>query len=235
MIGEAEEDVYPSYSKDRDLIDESYLVMNFNNYVYFGTIIRSMYTLFCIVIMAEWPEIGRPLVERQPAMFIFFTFFIIFTTFGVMNVIIGVIVDNTMEAAKAMQLDDEERARQEKLAQIGKIRDLVFSLDADNSGTITEEEVVSGWNFPELHDMLALVELPKGFNPHELMTLLDSDGDGNLTLDEFMKSFFRLIDNNPFQQNCCMHASLNEIKKDTHLIREGLASISNETVGLRER
>merc|ERR1719375_1766619 len=83
-------------------------VFDFNNYLYFGTIGRSMYTLFSVSIMVEWPEFGRAILEKQPLMFIFFILFIIFTGFGVTNVIIGVIVDNTMEAAKEMEREKQQ-------------------------------------------------------------------------------------------------------------------------------
>lgn len=84
LIGRADTDVYPGRDEDGAAIDANIeLVAGWNNYVYFGTVLRSMYTLFNVVIMAEWPEIGRPLIEKQPEMFIFFVFFIIFTTFGV--------------------------------------------------------------------------------------------------------------------------------------------------------
>merc|ERR1719387_2671328 len=116
MIGaETNSDIYPSYSKEEEDIVSYELVEEFNPYMYFGTIPRSMYTLFCIVILAEWPEIGRPIIEKQPHMFAFFLVFIIFTTFGVMNVIIGVIVDNTMEAAKSIEADDEQTEKSRKL------------------------------------------------------------------------------------------------------------------------
>merc|ERR1719160_985144 len=116
-----------------------------------------MYTLFNIVIMAEWPEIGRPLIEKQPEMFTFFVFFIIFTTFGVMNVIIGVIVDNTMEAARSMAKDDEAAEKAQKLALLGQIRDMVFSLDADGSGEVSLAEISKGMEIPEKAQKLALL------------------------------------------------------------------------------
>merc|ERR1719387_3475278 len=129
MIGaETNSDIYPSYSKEEEDIVSYELVEEFNPYMYFGTIPRSMYTLFCIVILAEWPEIGRPIIERQPHMFLFFLMFIIFTTFGVLNVIVGVIVDNTMEAAKQIEAEDHDSEKAHKLALLQNIRDAVFSL-----------------------------------------------------------------------------------------------------------
>merc|ERR1719359_904067 len=112
MIGQDTE-LYPGY--DRYEVENWFHVMYFNNYEYFGNIPRAMYTLFNVVIMAEWTEMGRAIIEYQPEMFIFFLVFIVFTTFGIMNVIIGVIVDNTMEAAKAVEKDQETFERRNRM------------------------------------------------------------------------------------------------------------------------
>lgn len=206
--------VYEGYSDDPDDIDSAKDVANWNNYVYFGTMLRSMFTLFNIVILAEFPEIGRPMIEKQPGMIVFFVIFIVFTTFGVLNVIIGVIVDNTMEAAKSMEKDLDDKEKKAKIALLTRIRDMVFALDKDESGSISVEEIEEGWQEPQLRELLADINLPKGWTPGELMCLLDADGDGELTFEEFMRSFYRLIASDPFQQSCCMHASLNEVKQE---------------------
>ena len=48
-----------------------------NNYEYFGTVGRSMFTLLNIAILAEWPEIGRAVWEKQPFMILVFILFMI--------------------------------------------------------------------------------------------------------------------------------------------------------------
>merc|ERR1719352_2000031 len=105
MIGQEGTDVYPDRNTDPDVLGGG--SEGFNNYEYFGTIPRSMFTLFSVVILAEWPEIVRPICEQQVYMFPFFILFIVLTTFGLANVIIGVIVDNTFQAAA--QIDQEEQ------------------------------------------------------------------------------------------------------------------------------
>lgn len=219
---------FDGFDDNQENIDATLQIANWNNYQHFGTMGRSMYTLFNICILSEFTEIGRPTLERQPAMIFFFVLFIVFTTFGVLNVIIGVIVDNTMEAAKSMEQDLEAAEKKEKLGLLLRIRDMIFALDADQSGSISVEEVEAGWNDPEFRDLLADIDLPKGFSAQELMCLLDADGDGELTFDEFMRSFYRLITSNTFQSNCCMHASLNEVKKGVLQLEDGLKQMKEK-------
>jgi len=111
-----------------------------------------------------------------------------------------------------MEKDDEEREKKKKISLLTRIRDMVFALDKDESGSISIEEIEEGWQEPQLRELMADINLPKGWTPQELMSLLDADGDEELTFEEFMKSFYRLIASDPFQQSCCMHASLNDVK-----------------------
>merc|ERR1719183_2542399 len=81
-------------------------VWEFNNYMYFGTLGRSMFTLFNLALLTEdWDNVGRAVLEEQPALLIFLLLFLCINTFGLMNVIVGVIVDNTLAAAEAVNND----------------------------------------------------------------------------------------------------------------------------------
>merc|ERR1719160_1591733 len=65
--------------------------------MYFGTIPRSMFTLFNLVLMAEYPEFVRPIFFLDPALVGIFVVFVFFTVFGVLNVLVGLIVDNMFQ------------------------------------------------------------------------------------------------------------------------------------------
>merc|ERR1712146_546639 len=73
---------------------------------------------------------------------------------------------------------------------------------------------------PQVQDLLNQVNLPRGFTPNEVMALLDVDGDGELSYDEFMLSFFRLIDNNDFQQTCLQHKHINQVRRQLQLLHQ---------------
>jgi len=204
-------DIYASY--DRDHLEDWPAEADFNNYQYFGTMFRSMYTLFNIVILTEWPEIGRAVMEKQPHMIPFFIAFIVFTTFGIMNVIIGVIVDSTTEAAKSVDKEADSEAKRLKLETIHQIEVLIYDLDQDNTGSISREELHNGLKRRDLQQCWEDLHLPRGFNESEIMDLLDMSGDGELTNHEFIKSFYRLVESNndPFQAQCLMTCKMNQI------------------------
>ena len=62
---------------------------------WFGHIGRSMYSLFQIMTLESWSMgIVRPVMEKHPYAWLFFIPFILITSFAVINLFIGVIVDS---------------------------------------------------------------------------------------------------------------------------------------------
>jgi voltage-gated sodium channel len=73
---------------------------------WFGTIGASAYTLFQIMTLESWSMgIVRPTMELYPLAWVFFVPFIIITSFAVLNLFIGIIVD-------AMQMVQQEEHRE---------------------------------------------------------------------------------------------------------------------------
>jgi voltage-gated sodium channel len=77
----------------------------------FGTLPRSLFTLFTIMTLEGWVEgVVKPVMEKHPYAWLFFIPFIIGTTFTILNLFIGVIVG-------AMQEEHEKVAKAELEAE----------------------------------------------------------------------------------------------------------------------
>merc|ERR1712125_131213 len=85
---------------DRDSSALASVADDFNNYQYFGTVIRAMNTLFGLITLSEWSLISRPVSEQQPLAMILLVLFTMSTTYGVMNVVIGAMVEHALDAAQ---------------------------------------------------------------------------------------------------------------------------------------
>ena len=103
---------------------------------WFGSIGASMYSLFQIMTLESWSMgIVRPVMKLYPYAWVFFIPFILVTSFAVINLFIGVIVDamQTVQADenKDVKMDPTDIA--EKLAQVEKelkeVRQLIQSRD----------------------------------------------------------------------------------------------------------
>jgi len=78
----------------------------------FGTIGASMYTLFQIMTLEGWSDgVVRPALELYPWAWAFFIPFIIITSFAVLNLFIGIIVDAMQRGHKAEHAEEEQADR----------------------------------------------------------------------------------------------------------------------------
>ncbi|MBB88066.1 MAG: voltage-gated sodium channel [Xanthomonadales bacterium] len=77
---------------------------------YFGTLGRSLYSLFQIMTLESWSNgIVRPILKEFPLAWTFFVPFIVITSFAVLNMFIGVIVSS-------IEADSEDHRREHMAA-----------------------------------------------------------------------------------------------------------------------
>jgi len=101
---------------------------------WFGTIGASMYTLFQIMTLESWSMgIVRPVMDAYPYSWLFFVPFIVATSFAILNLFIGIIVDSMqvahqrekdLEAASHGGVPDEDPV----LVEVRALRDEVRGL-----------------------------------------------------------------------------------------------------------
>lgn len=81
---------------------------------YFGTLQHSALTLFQMVTLESWASgVMRPVMEQVPWSWIYFVSFILIGTFVVMNLFVGVIVNN-FERADAEEQEEDQTNEQLK-------------------------------------------------------------------------------------------------------------------------
>lgn len=109
---------------------------------FFGTIGNSMYSLFQVMTLESWSMgIVRPIMEVYPYAWVFFVPFIVVTSFAVLNLFIGIIVNSLhiIESAQNREhIDELERqAHMEREELLKELRDLrkevaLFNKNAEN-------------------------------------------------------------------------------------------------------
>jgi voltage-gated sodium channel len=89
---------------------------------WFGTLGRSAYTLFQIMTLESWSMgIVRPVMDVYPAAWLFFVPFIMVTTFAVVNLLVGLIVNSMQEAHGVEEAQATEAWRDEVLRRLTAI------------------------------------------------------------------------------------------------------------------
>lgn len=97
----------------------------------FGTLGASLFTLFQLMTLDDWANIVKPAMELQPYALLFFLPFIVVSTFVVLNLFIGVIVDSIQTLREQepegvheqIARDRERREQAELLAEIRALRE----------------------------------------------------------------------------------------------------------------
>ena len=87
---------------------------------WFGTLGKSMYTLFQIMTLESWSMgIVRPVMETHPYAWLFFIPFILVATFTVLNLFIAIIV-NTMQTMQETAHAREQAAIEDAVHDEGR-------------------------------------------------------------------------------------------------------------------
>jgi voltage-gated sodium channel len=77
--------------------------------VYFGSLGKTLFTLFQVMTMEGWADIARDIMETKPWAWVFFLVFILVSTFTVLNLFIAVVV-NAMQETVAADIKAEQEA-----------------------------------------------------------------------------------------------------------------------------
>lgn len=99
---------------------------------WFGTLGRSAFSLFQIMTLESWSMgIVRPVMAEYPFAWAFFVPFIMVTTFAVVNLIVGLIVNSMQEAHAEESSAATDSYRDEVLARLARIESRLEALAAD--------------------------------------------------------------------------------------------------------
>jgi len=146
---------------------------------YFGTVPASMYTLFQMLTLESWADgVARHVVSNQPVLALFFLIFLLITTFGLLNLVVGVIVENTLTAAANNEEKIKKQQEKDRARTLEYLREIFEMADEDRSGTLELEEFQSALEDPEVLKKLRMVDLPVQ-EAEALFTVLDADGSGS--------------------------------------------------------
>jgi len=93
---------------------------------WFGDLGRSAYSLFQIMTLESWSMgIVRPVMEVYPQAWAFFVPFIMVTTFAVVNLLVGLIVNSMQDAHHAEDAEKTDSYRDEVLTRLADLEALI--------------------------------------------------------------------------------------------------------------
>jgi len=162
---------------------------------YWGSVPRSMYTLYKVVTNGvDWEDVAYPLAAIHWGWVVLFNFFLTFTLFAVLNVVVGVFCQSAIQSANA---DYENSIRQkltEKTKFLRQIRILFLDIDVSMEGTITYHEFQKHLDDERVGAYFEALGLDPT-DAWDLFKLLDTDSDasnGAIDCEEFVEGCLRL-------------------------------------------
>ena len=81
----------------------------------FGSLGRSLYTLFRLMIFDSFGSTTYPIIQAQNWAWIYFLSFSLISAFVIMNVIVGIVVDSIEESHRRLFEEGKEKERQEEI------------------------------------------------------------------------------------------------------------------------
>lgn len=134
-------------------------------------------------------ELLRFVGGNRETYFLVFVFYIGFCTVGMLNVVTGIFVDS----AVCTRTDDEvvQNWKNDSQRTSDEVRSIFQAADKDASGTMSYEELAEQLENPRVRAYFSGLDI----DPSEagiIFTLLDTDGDNAVTVDEFIQGTMRL-------------------------------------------
>lgn len=143
--------------------------------------------------------IVRPLKDVIPGAAFLFLVFMFLTTYGVLNVVVGIICEQTLAISK--DNDDLAKRRQNERERkvLDDLREIFVSADTDASGNLNRQEFCRLFDAREERGKVAREKFTSlGVpvdNPEDIFTLFDQTGDGEIDLTEFFNGVFKVRGN----------------------------------------
>lgn len=108
--------------------------------LWFGTLGRSGYSLFQIMTLESWSMgIVRPVMAEYPYAWAFFVPFILVTTFAVVNLLVGLIVNSMQAAHSEEEIAATDSFREEILARLDKLQLQLDKIENQNKRPEAED------------------------------------------------------------------------------------------------
>lgn len=146
----------------------------------YGNMMRTMVSLFMIISGGiSWNDLMLPLSENISPLFkYFFVCLTGFQMFGMMNVITACFVDNALKIASTTELKHMLDSLWGVFGNHGGM--------ADSDIAVTCADFENNFTRPEMSKFLEMIHAKQGIDAVEVFAIMDKDGDGSLSINEFV-------------------------------------------------
>merc|ERR1711959_392993 len=194
-----------------------------------------MFTLFSVMTGENWAYVARESMKIEPGWTpYFYIVYIAITSFGIMNVVVAVIVENTLDQALHQKKDLNQKADEERQQATEKILNVFTAADQDGNGELTKGEFLAALERPNVISYLHEVGVDVR-QAENLFDILDYDDSGALDASEFLEGVLKARGEAKAKDvlavQCDMWRSEKKLMQDLRSLRH---NVSNEYKALHE-
>jgi Ca2+-binding EF-hand superfamily protein len=149
-----------------------------------------MLSLFQIITLESWTNgIARPAEALVPGIMRIIIPFVLFMSFGLLNIVVGVFVEGSIATA-ASDTDHKIKLKEEAFHRLlNEIREVFEATDTDGNGQLTLEEFIEMKDDDRIVRLMA--EMDMVLSIEQFFEALDLDGQGSVSIDEFVQGVLR--------------------------------------------
>jgi len=167
----------------------------------FGTTLSSMYTLFQVLSLESWSmEVSRPILREKPYFVLFFLCYLYITTFGLLNIVTGVIVDHTLQASQNSEKEWKAFRRKQQKDHFRRLHILFDNVHTNGNGKVGLHEFLDMCKTQEainhFYDCNLRVHPPEA--ARQLFEILDYEEAAEMSLDDIVSRTLDLLDESAF-------------------------------------
>jgi len=159
---------------------------------FWKSVAESMLTLFVSISGGlSWSEALHPLREVSGIAFLCMMVYIVLTVLAILNVVTGVFCNNAIESARADKDIAIMKQMQKHAKQLKSLRGVFKEIDNDQSNLVSLQELKDALKSKKLASFLESMDI----STQDIWTLfmvMDSDGSGDVTLEEFVTGCMQL-------------------------------------------
>ncbi|CAJ1330031.1 unnamed protein product [Effrenium voratum] len=169
-----------------DLQADTLASCNYHDVAYWSSVPESMLTLFLSISGGlSWIDALLPLRQIGPIAVGSMLLYIVLTIFAILNVVTGVFCNNAIESAKT----DKDIAIMKQMykheSQVRALREIFAEIDMDSSEKITISELKEALTAEKMRSFLQSMDISTE-DVWTLFMVIDSNGDGVISADEFV-------------------------------------------------
>jgi voltage-gated sodium channel len=169
-----------------------YTESDWSKSAYFDTVPRAVFSCFQTMTLSQWSSvIFRPIFQQYPAIIIVVVPFLCLTTVGLLNIIVGVVVEAILFNANAHAEVEAKETAKVHARVMESLRQVFEEADTDGGGTLSKHELLKSTKKPHVKDRLKLLNLPVK-DLYQLFDVLDEAGTDEVPTATFFRGCARL-------------------------------------------